>query len=64
MAHNDKDSLNEEITKAIIELDNIDTKMEEQPRNFPLTVRNRVFHDYDGRQRIDSGRTCGRSSGY
>ena len=24
MAHNDKDSLNEEITKAIIELDNID----------------------------------------
>ena len=64
MAQNEKYSLNEEITKAITKIDNIDPKRKEQLRNRHITVENRVIYDYDGRNRIDSGRKCGRCSGY
>ena len=64
MAQNDTDSLNEEITESIIKLDHLDLEREEQPRNYLLTVDDRVIHNYDGRKRIDSGSKCGRSSGY
>ena len=54
MAQNNEDSLNEEITESTIKPNNIEPKREEQPRNCPLTVGDRVIHDYDGRKRIDS----------
>ena len=61
MAQNDEYLLNEEITENkiseyIIELNNLDPKREEQTRNSLITVGNRVIRNYDGPQRIDSGR--------
>ena len=46
---NNKYSINEEIFELIIELKNIDPKREEQSRNCPLTVGNRVIRNYDER---------------
>ena len=61
MAQNNEYLLNEEITENkiseyIIELNNLDPKREEQTRNSLITVGNRVIRNYDGPQRIDSGR--------
>ena len=47
MDKNDEDSLNEEMTESIIELDNIDPKSEEQPRNRLIPVGDRVIRDYE-----------------
>ena len=52
MAQNNEESLNEEITEFIIELDNIYPKREEETRNCPLNVVKRVIREYDGLQRI------------
>ena len=64
MSQNNEDLLNEEITESIIGLDNLVLERGGQPRNCPLTVNDKVIHDYDGWQRIESGCKCGRSSGY
>ena len=52
------------ITESIIELEYLEPKREEQPRNHPLTVDNSMICYYDEHQRIDSRQNYGRSSRY
>ena len=59
-----EDSLNEEITESIIELELFESEREEQTINHPLTVVKRMICDFYEHHQIDYGHNCGRSSGY
>ena len=51
-----EDSLNEDITESITELEYIDPERAEQPKNHPLTIRDRAIRNYDEHHQINYGR--------